>query len=408
MVSSSLDKNIRKALSQDNSDPTNNNPINTNTNSVSSSGATYSGGERLPPNDKIQLLFPKCKPRSDYQYQPSTTASTAIAQQAASLASSSSSSQAIQLSSTLAKGSADISFAMNNSKHIKLLPQLSSPDHKKLHSHPSQLSDHAKKSKANSKYEPIDNYAETNPFRTDSNNQYFYTPNDSLFDNNNSATAAPENNSMMHHYHYPPYSHRSYQRALEDRSYFFEPDEIEHNPYSVDEMTSLVNAVPSSILKASPPATPPALTTTPIDSSPIGNNRNIWDLSPIKANTPTRLLTQSPTPNFMRSHKGSHQKLLASPAPIEEDLETGHFYYNSKKPYYPAPQTDSDSNEPSTVVDVEVEKPRIEPLYAKPKMKHSESVDYIYAEVRKKEERKLPKSKSGSGIMGKSEQSNKK
>lgn len=400
MVSSSLDKNIRKALTKDNLDPSNTINTNTNNSGINNSGANFSG-ERLPPNDKIQLLFPKCKPRNDYQYQTSLTASTAATQETSNLVSvASSSSQAIQLSNTLLADN----FNMNNSKHIKLLSQIS-PDHNKSYSS-AQLSDHAKKLKTNNKYEPIDNYADTNPFRTDSNNQYFYTPNDSLFDNNNSALAPTENTSMMHHYHYPPYSHRSYQRNLEDRSYFFEPDEIEHNPYMVQQQDSMpsgtmINTVPSSILKSSPPATPPALTTTPIDSSPMGN-RNIWDLSPIKHATPTRINTHSPIP-FMRSHKASHHKILSSPPPAPiEDLETGHFYYNNKKPYYQPSQVDSDSNEPVTVTDLkEVEKPpRVDLLHSKSKIKHSESTDYIYSEVKKKEERKIPKSKSGSGIMG--------
>lgn len=401
MVSSSLDKSIKKALEKETAaDPSDSVSTNTNNSFVHDSGVKRHG-DRLPHNEKIQSLFPKCKPRNDYQYQTSTTTplDTSVSTNLISIASAPSS-QAIQSFSTQANSGAH-SFNMNNSKLLKLqqLPK-SPPDHKKQHSHQSQFYDHVRSAKISSKHEQNDNYAETNPFRIDSNNQYFYTPNDSLFDNNNSAVAASEDNSMMHHYHYPPMLHRNYQMTLEDRNYFFEPDEIEHNPYMVDTMASSMNQVPSSILKASPPATPPALTTTPTDSSPIGSNRNIWDLSPIKSNTPTRIKTQSPAP-FSRSHKGSYKKLLASPLPIEEDLETGHFYYNNKKTYYQAPQTDSDSNEPATITDVhEVEKLKPEPFYSRSKIKHSESSDYIYAEVRKKEDRKIVKSKSGSGIMG--------
>lgn len=275
---------------------------------------------------------------------------------------------------------------MNNSKLLKLQSP-SSPDHKK---------------RAESKSSKSGDYVETNPFRIGSSNQYFYAPNDSLFDNNNSAMAAASgNNSVMHHYHYPPMMHRSgYQMSMDERNYFFEPDEIEHNPYTM-------GTIPSSVLKTTPPATPPALTTTPTENSPMGSSRNIWDLSPVKANTPTRIKEQSPTSTvpFARSHKTAYKKLLSSPIPIEEDLETGHFYYNNKKPYYQAPQTDSDSNEPATVTDVhEVEKsakPKPQ-MFNKSKIRPSESSDYIYAEVKKKDERKIVKSKSGSGIMGES------
>lgn len=406
MVSSSLDKSIKKALQKDSSDhPSDSASADTNNSFENCSGEKLNGG-RLPPNEKIQLMFPKCKPRNDYQYQTSTATTTTppqdtpISTNLISIASSSTQS-VVKLINTQANSSAN-NFNMNNRILMKLQSPLS-PDHKKQHSHKSQFSDHVKTLKPSSKHEQNDNYVETNPFRIGSSNQYFYTPNDSLFDNNNSALAASNNNSMMDQYHYPPLVHHSYQTTLDDRNYFFEPDEIEHNPYIVDAMTSSLNTIPSSILKTTPPATPPALTTTPVDSSPLGSNRNIWDLSPIKSTTPSRIKMQSPTPGpFTRSNKSSYKKLLASPVPIEEDLETGHFYYNNQKPYYQAPQTDSDSNEPATVTDVhEVENMKLKSLLNKSKMKHSESSDYIYADVRKKEERKIVKSKSGSGIMGK-------
>lgn len=400
MVSSSLDKSIKNATSS----PSDSVNTNTNNSFANNSGVNFNG-DPVVPNEKIQLLFPKCKPRNDYQYQTSTATTPQDTPTSTNLISiaSSSSSQSIQMFNTQANSSAS-NFNMNNSKLMKLQSPLS-PEHKKPHL--SQFADQGKNLKTSSKHEQPENYVETNPFRIGSNNRYFYTPNDSLFNNNNnnSALAASSNNSsMMHHYHYPPMSHRNYQMTADDRSYYFEPDEIEHNPYMVDTTpVSTMNTIPSSILKTSPPATPPALTTTPVDTSPLGSNRNMWDLSPIKTTTPTRIKSQSPTPGqYLRgSHRGSYKKLLASPVPIEEDLETGHFYYNNKKPYYQAPQTDSDSNEPATFSDVhEVEKMKMKTSFNKSKMKHSESSDYIYAEVKKKEERKIVKSKSGSGIMG--------
>jgi hypothetical protein len=406
MVSSSLDKSIKNALAKETTSGPASDSVNTNTNNsfANNSGVNLNGD---PPNEKIQLLFPKCKPRNDYQYQTSTATTPQDTPTSTNLISiaSPSSSQSIQMFNTQANSSAS-NFNMNNSKLLKLQSPLS-PDHKKPHL--SQFADQGKTLKTSSKHEQPENYVETNPFRIGSNNRYFYTPNDSLYNNNinSSALAASSNNSsssMMHHYHYPPMSHRNYQMTSDDRNYYFEPDEIEHNPYMVDAPpVSTMNTIPSSILKTTPPATPPALTTTPVDTSPLGSSRNMWDLSPIKTSTPTRIKTQSPTPVYSRSsHRGSYKKLLASPVPIEEDLETGHFYYNNKKQYYQAPQTDSDSNEPATFSDVhEVEKMKTKTSFNKSKMKHSESSDYIYAEVKKKEERKIVKSKSGSGIMGK-------
>jgi hypothetical protein len=426
MVSSSLDKSIKKALTKD-TKSAGDSGSSVNVNSANSNFA-HSG---VPPDDKIQLLFPKCRPRSDYQLlatsqdtpTPTTSDLLSISSPSSHSITQLSSSQMYNNSNNNNNNINNITQASNiNSKHLKLQSPLS-PDHKKQQH---QYSIEQAKLQTSNKHEQNDNYVETNPFRIGSNNRYFYTPqqqqqhqlqNDSLFNNNNSsmATASSNSNNALMHHHYPPSFHQNYLPL--DRNYFLEPDEIEHNPY-MDVLTpsvtsavmssalsaSTINTVPSSILKTSPPETPPALTTTPIEMSPLGSSRNLWDLSPIKSNTPTRIKTQSPI-LYTRPHRGSYKKLLASPVPIEEDLETGHYYYNNKKPYYQAPQTDSDSNEPATFNDVrEVEKIKPKASFfgkTKASLKHSESSDVIYAEVRKKDERKVVKSKSGSGIMGK-------
>lgn len=399
MVSSSLDK---KSLQKDKSEQSDSANADTNTNFEIYKSDDNLNDDRLPANEKIQLMFPKCKPRNEYQYQTTLKTppqDTPIVTNFTSIASSSSS-QSFKLFNSQANGSAN-NYNMNNRFSMK--PQ--SPDHKKQQQ--KQFSDQVKNLKPMKQHEQNENYVETNPFRIGSNNQYFYSPNDLLYDNNNSALAAPNNNSMLDQYQYLPLTRHSYQGTLEDRNYFLEPDEIEHNPYMIDTKGIPHNTIPASILKTSPPETPPALATTPrttpVETSPFGSNRNIWDLSPIKNTTPSRIKTQSPiaVPSS-RSNKGSYKKLLASPVPIEEDLETGHFYYNNKKPYYQALQTDSDSNEPAVISDVhEVENTKPKALVNKPKMKHSESHDFIYTDVKKKEERKILKSKSGSGIMGK-------
>lgn len=406
MVSSSLDKSIKKTLAKDMS---------------ATSLSMAAGSADVPminnssnPNsaateEKLEILFPKCRPRVEYQTSMESSSDLI------SITSPSSTTQHSIINTT----SHNLTQQVSNSKQMKLL---SSPDHKKQQHQFSKLS-----AMSNNKHESNDNYVETNPFRIGSNNRFFYAQqNDSLF--NNSATAAPSaatsssGSAMMHHYHYQP-SSGSYHNYQLDRNYYLEPDEIEHNPYAMDvpPMNSMpMNTIPSSILKTTPPDTPPALQpcTTPVDTSPLGSSRNLWDLSPIKikSSTPTRIKAQSPTSHYTRPHRGSYKKLLASPIPIEEDLEMGHYYYNNKKTYYQAPQTDSDSNEPATFN--EVEKIKANSLYfnnnssnggnkstkssaGNNKMKHSESSDVIYAEVRKKDERKMVKSKSGSGIMGK-------
>jgi len=496
MVSSSLDKSIKKALAKDPSSGSpnesgsainvNNSSHNNNLNLNSSSGGVnYKKESPLPSDDKIQLLFPKCRPRSDYHHGQLTLQQDTLTTDLISIESSSNSSQSKLSSNTIihqqqlqhnsnnitqqASNNKNINNlinlnsnnSINNSKQMKLQsPLLTSPDHnnKKQQHHPFINSEQAKLSKLNNNNNNINNskheqnnennYIETNPFRIGSNNRYFYaqqnqTTDSLLFNNNNnnnnnsamataSNTASSSNNSMMHHYHYnttTPSATASasgsaatggYYPSLERHNYFLEPDEIEHNPYMVQSTTqqssstSIPNTIPSSILKTTPPDTPPALQpcTTPVDSSPLGSSRNLWDLSPIKSTTPTRIKTQSPSSTiYSRPHRGSYKKLLASPVPIEEDLETGHYYYNNKKPYYQAPQTDSDSaTEPATFNDIhetEKVKPRSS-YFSKSKIKHSETSDAIYAEVRKdrcKDEHrnssKMVKSKSGSGIMGK-------
>lgn len=418
MVSSSLDKSIKKALAKDMSSSTamssaaitSSSAIIDNSSSLNNNNINNNSAMSLPPEEKIDILFPRCKPRVEYQ------SSMEIQNSSSDLISiTSPSSSTLHNNSTTTAAYNNNLTQVSNSKQMKLL---SSPDHKKQQQH--QFS---KMSTMVNKHESNDNYVETNPFRISSNNRFFYAQqqqqqsNDSLFNNNNNSAAT---SSAMHHYHYQPSSgyHHTYQHYLE-------PDEIEHNPYAMDVppiqnssslATTTINTIPSSILKTTPPDTPPALQpcTTPVDSSPLGSSRNLWDLSPIKikSSTPTRIKAQSPTSHYTRPHRGSYKKLLASPVPIEEDLEMGHYYYN-KKTYYQAPQTDSDSNEPVTFNDVhEVEKIKPKSAYfnsnsskSKPsvgnnKMKNSESSDVIYAEVRKKDERKMVKSKSGSGIMG--------
>lgn len=404
MVSSSLDKieKIKKALEKDTSNPSDScNADRNNSFQNFNNSENNLKRDQIPPNEKIQLMFPKCKPRNDYQCKASSTPPPQdIATSTKLISIAPSSIQSVELINTQANSSVN-DFNMNNRILMKLSPV--SPDHK--------IQQHPHKKKSNSKHEQNDNYVETNPFRIGRNNQYFYAPNDSIYDNNNSALAASNNRNTMDQHNYPLSAHHSYHASLEDPKYFLEPDEIEHNPYIlvVDSTENPHNTIRSSILKSPSPASPPALTitprTTPVDTSSLESNRNIWDLSPVKINTSSRIKTQSPTPtSFTKSNKGSFKKLLASPVPIEEDLETGHFYYNNQKPYYQALQTDSDSNEPATIHDVqEVKNAKLKSLLNKTKMKHSESNDFIYADVKKKEERKIVKSKSGSGIMGKVE-----
>lgn len=432
MVSSSLDKSIKKALAKDTSassmSASNTSAIDSANNANSSSSGVI-GDLSLPPDEKLEILFPKCKPRMEYQNSITSPLDIPTSSDLISITSSSSSLLHSTVLTTTTptlvpspynknnnnnnnlntqQQASNIKIMNNSKQQMKLQSQPLSPDHKKQQNQFTKLS-----SSMSAKHEQNDNYVETNPFRIGSNNRYFYAQqNDSLF-NNNSASAST-NNTMMHHYHYQPSNayHSSYQQ---ERNYFLEPDEIEHNPYAMDVPpvnTTPMNTIPSSILKTTPPDTPPALQpcTTPVDSSPLGSSRNLWDLSPIKikSSTPTRIKTQSPTSHYTRPHRGSYKKLLASPVPIEEDLETGHYYYNNKKPYYQAPQTDSDSNEPATFNDVhEVEKFKPKSYFnsktkssGNNKMKQSASSDVIYAEVKKKDERKVVKSKSGSGIMG--------
>lgn len=430
MVSSSLDKTSKKALAKDTSasSASGTSAIDSGNNANSSSSGAI-GEISLPPDEKLEILFPKCRPRMEYQISITSPLDIPTSSDLISITSPSSSllhSTVTTTTPTLVPSpynnnnnnnlnTHQASNIMNNSKQqMKLQSQPLSPDHKKQQHQFTKLSSSSASAMSNNKHELNDNYIETNPFRIGSNNRYFYAQqNDSLFNNTSASSAAASNNAIMHHYHYSSSSAGAYHSPYQqDRNYFLEPDEIELNPYAMD-VPPVMNTIPSSILKTTPPDTPPALQpcTTPVDSSPLGSSRNLWDLSPIKIknSTPTRIKTQSPTPHFTRPHRGSYKKLLASPVMIEEDLETGHYYYNNKKPYYQAPQTDSDSNEPAMFNDVhEVEKfkPKLTYFNSKAKssgnkMKHSESSDVIYAEVKKKEERKIVKSKSGSGIMGK-------
>lgn len=415
MVSSSLDKSIKKALAKDTSASSMSAGSTSAVDVAINSSANSSSGVSLPPEEKLEILFPKCRPRMEYQNSITSPLDIPSSSDLISITSSSSLLHSTVTTATtptlvpspynnnLNTQQASNIINMNISKQMKLQSQPLSPDHKKQLHQFAKLSSSSTAAMSNNKHEQNDNYVETNPFRIGSTNRYFYAQqNDSLFNN----SSASSNNAMMHHYHYPSYQ--------QERNYFLEPDEIEHNPYAMDVSVSTpMNTIPSSILKTTPPDTPPALPscTTPLDSSPLGSSRNLWDLSPIKikSSTPTRIKTQSPTPHYTRPHRGSYKKLLASPLPIEEDLETGHYYYNNKKTYYQAPQTDSDSNEPATFNDVhEVDKFKPKSAYLNSKMKssgnkmkHSESSDVIYAEVKKKDERKVVKSKSGSGIMGK-------
>lgn len=385
MVSSSLDTNIKELLSKDTSVSSESN-TNTN-NSITKNNGSDLIGATLPPNEKLQLLFPKCKPRNDSQYMTSaTTQDTQTARKFNSI-------PITQFSETHERNSV---FSMNHSNYLKLQSSSTHADNKNLYTNSSYLSEPGKKVKMNNKNEQSESFLENTPFGGSS--RYFCAPNDSLL-NNNSGMAS--NSGMMNHYNFPPFLQRNYQMiASEDCNYYFEPDEEEHNPYMVMP-SSTVNTLPASVLKASPPATPPALSTSPADLSPIGGSRNIWNLSPIKTNTQTQLKTQSPTSNpMLGNQRGPYKKILVSPVPIEEDLETGHYHYNNKKTYYQAPQTDSDSSEQVKFSDcMESEKSKLKSFYPGTRLKNSESSDYIYAEVKKKCERKIKKSKSA--IMGK-------
>lgn len=399
MVSSSLDKKTRKTLAKDSLSLRDS--ISTNTNRISNNSVLNFEGDQSQTKESIQMLFPKCKPRNDYQ--TSTITSTSQNTTSTNLVSTaSSSSQSTQLFSNTHANNTVTSFNINNSKLLKL----QSPDHHmKLHLDMTHTSDIDQNVKANLKLEKKDNnYVETNPFRINSNNRSIYHQNDLLFNCNNSALAATSsNNNNMHHYHYPSLSHRSFPTNPVDRSYYFEPDEIEHNPYAVNSKVNAVN-IPPSNLKITPPLseTPPALTTTPIHSSPLGSNKNMWDLSPIKANTPKRVKTQSPTAQQPRCQKGQYKKLLVSPDPIEEDLEAGHFYYNDKNSYYQTQSTCADLKDHEISNDETSEENfAVKHFYSKPKLKQSENRDFVYTELKKNEERRIVKSKSGSGIMGK-------
>lgn len=516
MVSSSLDKNNIKnakdsystsvSVSGDLAVPvliqnTNNiNLINNNLTRSSSYNNNVVGlvndcPSALPSSEKIQMLFPKCKPKSEYPLTASsktlqdTSPSSSLIpiESTVTTATTSSYSQpkssynnTTQINSSCIGNS---SFNLSNSKLLKLQPPIS-PSKKKLSSS-SHMNEELRGSSVisssavglknksgssgglSSARHEANNFAETNPFRiNNSSNRYFYnTSNDSLFGNNNNNNLSVNNSSSImhqqhqqsqptsqqHHYNCPPLSHRSYQlnnASSDDRDYYFDSDEVEHNPYVIDTVvksnlsSSTMNTIPSSILKTTPPATPPALTMSPVDSSPL-SNRNMWDLSPIKTTTPTRIKTQSPINlQYPRSNRGSYKKLLASPVPIEEDLETGHVYSygnktssssvasllnNSSKKYYQALQMDNNSSNEFTLQSSSVvaasatttatttsSLPQHNENHESTKMKCSgvvgngntssscsKQLDYsMYDEYKIKDERRMVKSKSGSGIMG--------
>lgn len=488
MVSSSLDKNNLKnakdsystsvsvtsnelaPLVIQNSNTNNNNLINNNITRTACNNnviGLVNDCPALPSSEKIQMLFPKCKPKSEYPITgtktPQDTSSSAtnssnlipiestITTATTSSYSSSSSLPKPYNNTQINSSCIGSNFNLSNSKLLKLQPPISPSKKKSLSSHvnnnSNQLNDEIRGSSVSSgglvknKTRIDTNYAETNPFRinTNSSNRYFYntSPNDSLFNShissvNNSSIMQQQQSqqSQQHHYNCPPLSHRNYQlnASSDERDYYFEPDEVEHNPYVIDTVvknnisSATMNTIPPSILKTTPPATPPALTMSPVDSSPL-SNRNMWDLSPIKTTTPTRIKTQSPINlQYPRSNRGSYKKLLASPVPIEEDLETGHVYNygnstssgsilnsNSKK-YYQVLQMENNTNEftSSSVVSHSGNSENHEPN----KMKcsgvvgngnnSSSKLEYMYDEFKIKDERRMVKSKSGSGgIMGK-------
>lgn len=473
MVSSSLDKNNIKnakdsystsvSVSGDslpllNSNSSNNiNLLNNNITRSSSCnnnnfGVNNDCSVSLPSSEKIQMLFPKCKPKSDSAPSSSDLIPIESTVTTATTSSYSSTSQPKIPYNTQQINSSCIgnSFNLSNSKLLKLQPPIS-PSKKansKLHLNESVVNSSSTLVKNKSGRIDVNSFAETNPFRiNNSSNRYFYnTSNDSLFSNNNINNNLSVNNSSImhqqqsqqsqqqsHHYNCPPLSHRSYQHNVpDDRDYYFEPDEVEHNPYVIDTVVKApqMNTIPSSILKTTPPATPPALTMSPVDSSPL-SNRNMWDLSPIKTTTPTRIKSQSPINlQYPRSNRGSYKKLLASPVPIEEDLETGHVYNygnstssgsilnSSSKKYYQVLQMDNNNTSEFTSSSTAAVAPPSSSLqhsesHESNKMKcsgivgngntssSSSKLDYsMYDEFKIKDERRMVKSKSGSGIMG--------
>lgn len=393
MVSSSLDQNIKKAFQKDKR----------LTDSECSfenhrSDEKFNYSDTSIPNEKIQSMFPKCKPRNDQcQYQTFRKKQQDFSRPT----------NLTSIESSLTNSAIDKRANSNNNNsnlNNKSLTKIQSPDHKnQQHSHNDKFMERHVKN-FGIKMEKNHDYVETNPFRTGNNNQYFCTPIDTLYGNKNSTLASSNNNRVMDRHHYPPMNDLDYQSAMEDRNYFFEPDEIEHNPYMIHSIGSSRKSVHSTILNTSPPATPLALSvspkTTPTETSPLRSNQNTWDLSPIKSTTASLIKAQLSSPNlFTRSNKGSYKR-LTSPIPVEEDLETGHFSYNSKKNYYE--ETDSDLNELATIQNVhDVDSYKYKSLPAMPETKEQlESNDFVYNDFKKKEETQIIKSKCGSGIMG--------
>lgn len=414
MVSStmSLDNN-KKSQHKDTSnlaspsDMSNNNNSNINTSGVSNDSF-------IPPSEKLSLLFPKCRPRNDANLSnqnpnqttsgttmlPSTSTVTTMkttsmlssSQSATSNLNPNSSSTSLSQSTLYNNTQPIISNTLNNienNNNIKQQLKLS-PEHNKNCQHSLVTTQIEQRH---------ENYVETNPFRigNNSNNipssenrydRYYYYNSNSISNSNN----------MMHPHHLQS---SGYSLDSDNKKFFLEPDEVEHNPY-MESNRPVMATIPSSVLSHTPPDTPPALTTTPTDLSPIASNRHLWDLSPIKTTTPTKIKNQSPTGALYsgRGLKSSFKKRINSSD--EENFERNNYYYSKKSLYQPS-QLIADNHELSDTKEMLADDTD---LYTKIKsssrnrMKQSESSDVIYGEAKKKDERKMVKSKSGSGIIG--------
>ena len=331
----------------------------------------------LPPSDQLSLLFPKCKPRSDVNSNQTI--------QAANAASLTTSIKTTAISSSHSPSNLGTPQSTQFSNSIKQMKQTQSPPHKNRHTFDQPPFKHEK-------------YVETNPFRTGNNFNSYNNSSDRFYYYNNPATAPSTNPGIMQNqHHYPAYHQANNYPIVENRSYYMEPDEVEHNPYQVEPTQSMVT-IPSSTLSTTPPATPPALTQNSPDESPRSSSRNLWDLSPIKSSTPSRVKSQSPTGFYpSKSHKSSFKQMLTSP--LEDDLDNGIYYYNQQNQFQP-PMSDSASAHGLTFPE-EIDVKQKQKSFGRTKAKLSEP-EVVYAEVKKKEDRKIVKSKSGSGIIGES------
>jgi hypothetical protein len=388
-----------------------------NNNNNTSSGVTNANESFLPSNDKLSLLFPKCRPRNDANLNQgsstsgamsqSTNSSTATMKTTSMLSSSQSASNLNTASSALSQLTSyntqsnnnihNNNFINNNnnnnnniSKQVKL-----SPDHKNYQLSSATLHD---------------SYAETNPFRIGNSNSSINNTNDiystnlSRYDRYNYYynPTSTNSNSMMHpHHHHASGTFQSLHHESDNANFFADPDEIEHNPYL--ETIKTVATIPSSVLNTTPPATPPALTNTPTDMSPISTNRNMWDLSPIKTTTPTKIKNQSPSNAlYNRGLKASYKKRITT---SDDENSERHNYFYSKKSYFATSQLENDNSDFVESTD-NFEKDETPDFYSKikssgkNKVKQSESCNALCSETKKKDDRKIVKSKSGSGIMG--------